>query len=47
MQLSLHRESMWLQALSTEELLANPAYESVVVAYFEKRESSVNSKKCL
>lgn len=36
MQLSLHRESMWLQASNTEELLADPAYERVVLAYLRR-----------
>lgn len=45
LQLSLHNESVWLQVPNTEELLADPVYQTAVFAYLRRENQKMANKK--
>lgn len=47
LQLSLQSESVGLQVPNTEELLADPAYQTVVFTYLRRENQEMAKKKCL
>lgn len=47
LQLSLQSESVGLQVPNTEELLADPTYQTVVFTYLRRENQETANKKCL